>query len=123
MWYNNINYGPILEMHFCLDKDVNDQFKKMDEIGFSCFLNHMLTQNVQNMADMAFVKKVFIFFFNEKYYVKNCGQSLKITMTVGKELRKHILKVRHILKEKNEEIENKDKENTNLKSKIQDMDN
>ena len=77
----------------------------MDEVGFLCFLDHMLMQNMQNMADMAFAKKVFTFY--ERYYVENRGQSLRVTKIENKELKKHILELQHCLEEKNKEIENR----------------
>ena len=88
-----------------LKKNVDDQFKRMYEVGFSHFLDHMLMQNMWNMVDMAFSRNVFIYY--ERYYVENHGQSLEVTMTMNKEFKKHILVLQHFMEGRNKEIENK----------------
>ena len=48
---------------------MEERFKKMNELGFSPILNHMLMQNMHNMIDMVFTKKVFVNY--KKFYVDN----------------------------------------------------
>ena len=59
LWYNDIDNTYILKKQLSLKKDAKERFKKMNKLGFSRFLDHMLTQNMCNMANMAFAKKVF----------------------------------------------------------------
>ena len=62
---------PILERQLSLKKDMEARFKRMDELCFFCFLDHILMQNMHNMKDMAFAKKEFTSF--KKFYVDNCS--------------------------------------------------
>ena len=47
LWYNDIDHAFTLERQFSLKKYAEEIFKKMNRLGFSHFLDHMLTQNMR----------------------------------------------------------------------------
>ena len=46
LWYNDLNYAAILEKQMILKKYAENRFTKMNEVGFSTFLDYIMTQSI-----------------------------------------------------------------------------
>ena len=67
----------ILKKQLSLKKDAKEIFRKMNKLGLSHFLDHMLMQNMCNIIDMAFIKKKNVFANYKYFYVKNVTESVR----------------------------------------------
>ena len=36
LWYGDLNYATVLEKHLCLEKDVDNIFRKINEVSVTC---------------------------------------------------------------------------------------